>query len=123
MPDDALGVQEKHRTRVYAALAVEHAVGRTDAAVGPVVRQQGEGNAAEGFRPGLQAGNGIGADLEDFDVELLEFFVVRTEPADLVLSTAGEGQGQEGYDGASTFEGGQREAVAQVRCQRKIRRR
>ena len=74
--------------------------------MGPVVGQQREGDAAELFRPGFQARNRIGADLEDFDVLLLEFFVVRTEPGDLILSSTGEGEGEEAdYDGPATETG------------------
>jgi hypothetical protein len=66
----------------------------------PVVGKQGKGHAAELLGPYFEAGNGICADLQDLDVQLLEFFVVRTEPVDLILSPAGEGKGQKRDDGA-----------------------
>ena len=93
--DLPLGIDEERRALVHAALFVEHAVGFADRAVRPVVRQQGKGNAAEVLGPGLEARDGICADLQDLDVQLLEFFEVRTEPADLILSAAGECEGQE----------------------------
>ena len=46
-------------------------------------------------RPGLEAGQRIGAELQDFTVQLLEFFVVRTEPVDLVRSATGESERHE----------------------------
>jgi hypothetical protein len=63
--------------------------------VRPVIGEEGKRNAAQLLRPGLEARNGIGADLEDLDVQLLEFFEVRTEPGDLVLSPARECEGEE----------------------------
>lgn len=90
MPDDALRVHEEHRTRIDAALFIEDAVGLSDRAMRPVVREQGERNAAQLLGPGFQARKGVGADLQDLRIEDPEFAVVLTEPGDLVLSPAGE---------------------------------
>ena len=77
-------------------------IGLADRAVRPVIRKEREGNAAQIFRPALQAGNGVGADLQDFDIQLLEFFVVRTEPGDLILSPPRESERKERhYRGAT----------------------
>ncbi len=93
MPNDAVLVHQEDRTSAHAAFIIEDAIGLANGAVRPVVGQQGERQAAEVFRPRFKAGDGIGAELEDFDVELLEFFVVLTEPEDLVPSPAGECEG------------------------------
>ena len=114
MPDDALRIHQKHRARIDATLGIEHTVGLADGAMRPVIRQQRKRNAPELFGPRRQAGNCVGADLQDFDVLLLEFFVVRTEPADLILSAAGESQRQEGHDRAAAAVVGQRKGVAKV---------
>ena len=99
VPADTLGIDHERRALVHAALIVEDVVGFADRAVGPVVGKQWERNPAELLSPRFQAGNGVGADLEDLDVLLLEFFEVRTEPADLILSSAGEGEWQKCHDG------------------------
>ncbi len=95
MAHDALGVEQKHRALVHAAFLVEHAVGLAYRAMRPVIREQRERQSAQLFGPGLEAGKGIGADLQDFDAQLLEFIVVLTEPADLILSPAGKSKRQE----------------------------
>ena len=88
----------------------------------PVIGKKREGNAAELLSPRFQAGNGIGADLQDFDVQLLEFFEVRTEPGDLILSSAGEGEWQKRHDRRFAAEARERNRFSVVRCQRKVRR-
>lgn len=90
----------------------------------PIIREQGEGNAAQMIRPALQARYRIGADLQDFDIQLLEFFVVRTEPVNLVRSPAGEGKRHEcDHDGPAP-EAGQRDLLIGImRGKRKVRRR
>ena len=91
--------------------------------MGPVIGQQREGDAAQLLRPCFQAWNRIGADLQDFDVLLLEFFEVRTEPGDLILSSTGEGEGQEAdYDGAATETGQGYFLIVVVRGQTEIGR-
>ena len=86
----------------------------------PKVGQQREGQAAELFGPGLEGRDGIGAELEDFYVELLELVVVRTEPEDLILSSARESERHEGHDGLAAFEGVECERLVQVRGKRKV---
>ena len=116
--DDALRVHQEHRARIHAALLVEHTIGLAHRAMRPVVRQQRERNATELFRPGLQAGDGVGADLEDFDVEFLECIEVLTEPQDLVLSSTREGERQKGHDGPFALVTGKRERLVQLRGKR-----
>jgi hypothetical protein len=90
----------------------------------PVIGQQWEWDAAKLLSPRFQAGNRVGADLQNFDVQLLEFFVVRTEPADLVLSPAGESHGQKADDHRAAAKAGERDLlVGVVRGEREIRRR
>jgi hypothetical protein len=120
--DLTFAVDDECGALVHAALVVEDTVGFTDCAVRPVVRQQGKGNAAELFSPGLETGNGIGADLEYFDVQLLEFFEVRTEPADLILSSTRESEGKKRDDRGASAETRERDCFAHVGCERKIRR-
>ena len=114
MADDALGVHQEHRSRIHAALLVEHPVGPAHRAMRPVIRQQREGNAPQLLRPGFEARNGIRADLKNFNIQFLELLEVLTEPLDLVLSTAGEGEGQEGHHGSLSLECGKREWIAQM---------
>jgi hypothetical protein len=90
--------------------------------VRPVVGKQGERNAAELLGPDLQAGNGVGADLEDLDIQLLEFFEVRTEPLDLILSATGESERKKRDDRGTTAEAGKRDLLAVVRREREVRR-
>jgi len=92
--DYSLGVEHVGGALVHAALVVENAVSLADRAMRPEIRQQGEGNAAEFFGPALEAGRRVGTELQNFAVQLLEFFVVRTEPVDLVRSAAGERERQ-----------------------------
>ena len=73
----------------------------------PVIREQRKGNAAQVFGPGLEAWDGVGADLQNLDVELFEFFVVLTEPGDLVLSSAGERKRKESDHSAAAAETGE----------------
>jgi hypothetical protein len=61
----------------------------------PIIGQQGEGYAAQLFSPDLQAWNRVSTDLQNLDVRFLEFFVVRTEPGDLILSPAGKRERKE----------------------------
>jgi hypothetical protein len=70
----------------------------------PVIGQQREGYAAELLRPDLQARDRVSTDLQNLDVQLLEFFVVRTEPGDLILSSTGESEGQEADDDGPPLE-------------------
>lgn len=112
--DLPFAVDDERGALVHPALVVEDAVGFTDCAVRPVVRQQGKGNAAELVGPGLEARNRIGADLEYFDVQLLEFFEVRTEPADLILSSTREREGQERNDRGTATETRERDCFAAV---------
>ena len=95
VPDDTLAVEHKGRPLVHTALVVEHTVSFADRAMGPVIGQQGEGYAAQLFSPYFQARNGVSTDLQNLDVQLLEFFVVRTEPGDLILSPAGKRERKE----------------------------
>ena len=68
----------------------------------PIIGQQREGYAAELFSPDLQARDRVSTDLQNLDVQLLEFFVVRTEPGDLILSPARESERKERhYRGAT----------------------
>ena len=90
IPDDALRIDEERRARIHAAFFIEDTVGFADRAVRPVVGEQRERQAAQLFDPDLQARYGVGADLQDFNVERLELCVVLTEPADLILSPAGK---------------------------------
>ena len=121
--DLAVTVDEECRALVHAALIVEHAVGFADRAVRPVIGKERERNAAELFSPCFQAGNGVGADLQDFDVLLLEFFEVRTEPGDLILSSTREGEWQKRHDSRFAAEARERNLFSIVRRQRKVRRR
>lgn len=82
----------------------------------PVIREQGKRQAAQLFGPGLEAGRRVGADLQDFDIEFLEFIVVRTEATDLILSPAGKGKRQERNDGAPAAETGERDFLVGVMC-------
>ena len=88
----------------------------------PVVGQERKRNAAEEFRPAFEARRGIGADLQYFDVQLLEFFEVRTEPGDLILSSTREGEGKERDHGGPTAETGERDLVAVVGRELEVRR-
>lgn len=92
----AFAVDQESRALVHAAIFIEHAERLADRAVRPVVGQQGERYAAEVLRPRLERRRGVGAELQDLGVQLLEFFVVRTEPVDLVGSPPGERKRQEG---------------------------
>jgi hypothetical protein len=80
----------------------------------PEIGQQREGQAAELFGPGLERRDRIGAELQNFYIELLELIVVRTEPEDLILSPAREGERHEGDDGLAALEGVQCEWLVQV---------
>jgi hypothetical protein len=122
--DDSLGVEHVSRALIHATLLVEDAVGLADHAVRPVIREQREGNTAQLFGPGLEAGSGVGADIQDLDVQLLEFFVVRTEPVDLVRSPAGKRKRHERDHDRPAAKTRERDLlVGVVRCERKIRRR
>lgn len=92
VPDDALRVDQKRRAHVQATLIIENAVGLANLAMRPVVGQQRKRHATEFLAPLLETGNGVGAQLQDFNIELLELIVVRTEPTDLIGSSAGECQ-------------------------------
>jgi hypothetical protein len=121
--DLSFSVDEECRALVHAALVVEHVVGFADRAMRPVIREEGEGDAAELVSPCFQAGNGVGADLQDFDVQLLEFFEVRTEPGDLILSSTRESEWQKRHDSRFAAEARERNLFSIVRGQRKVRRR
>ena len=122
IPDDSPGVEHEGRAAVHAALLVEDAVGLADRPMRPVIRKQGERNATQLFGPGFEAGSGVGADIQDLDVQLLEFFVVRTEPVDLVRSAAGEGKRHERHHDWPALETGERDLLIVVRSKREIRR-
>ena len=92
---DALRIEYECRTFVHAALVVKDAVGLAYRAMRPVIRQQRERQSTQLLDPRLETGDGICADLQDLDIQLLEFFVVRTEPGYLILSAAGKGKRQE----------------------------
>lgn len=111
---DPFGIEHVRGALVAAALLVEDAVGLADRAVGPVIRQQWKWNAAQLFGPALQARDRIGTDLEDFAVELLEFFVVRTEPVDLIRSPRGKGKRHERNHGRPTLEARERDLLIGV---------
>jgi len=68
MPDHALGIDQEHRAAVDASFIIEDAIGFADRAVRPVIGEQGKRQPAELLRPGLEAGHGVGADLENFCV-------------------------------------------------------
>ena len=122
VPDHPLGVEHEGRTLVHAAFLIEDAEGLANRPMRPVIRKQGERNATQLFGPGLEAGRGVGADIQDLDVQLLEFFVVRTEPVDLVRSPAGEGKRHERDHDWPALETGERDFLIVVRSQREIRR-
>ena len=89
----------------------------------PIVGEQWEGNAAQFLGPRLQAGRGIGADVEDLAVQLLEFIVVRTEPVDLVRSPAGESERHERDYDRPALEAGEDDLLVCVRREREVGRR
>ncbi len=120
--DDSLRIDEKNRARVDTAFFIEYAVSLADRAVRPVIGEQRKRHAAELFRPRLQAGNSVRAELQDFNTELLEFFVVLTEPFDLVRSPACKCEWHERHHRALAAETAQRNGLAVMRCHRKIRR-
>ena len=107
----AIGIDEEHGPRIHAALVIEDAEGLADGPMRPIVGQQGERQTAELLRPGLEARHGVGADLKDFHVLLLELFVVLTEPEDLILSPAGESEWHERDHGLATLEAVQGELL------------
>ena len=120
--DYSFGVDHVDRALVHTALLVENAVGLADRTVRPEIREQRKGNASQLFRPALEAGNGIGADLKDLAVQLLEFFVVRTEPIDLVRSSTSERKRHECDHRRSAPVAGKRNLlIGVVRGERKIR--
>jgi hypothetical protein len=118
--DDALPIDDERRTRVHPTLIIEDAVRLAHCAVRPEVGQQRERQAAELLGPGLQRRNRIGAQLQDLYVLLLELVVVRTEPEDLILSPAGEGERHESDDRLAALEPVQGERLVQVRGKREI---
>src|SRR5688572_6733396 len=124
VPDVPLAIEHVGRALVHAALLVEDAVGLAHRAVRPVVGEQGKGHAAELLGPALQARRGVGADLQDLAVELLEVLVVRTEPVDLVRSPAGEGEWHERHHHRAPAEAREGNLLVRVmRGEGKIRRR
>jgi len=104
--DHTACIKQKHRTRVDATIGVEDAVGAAHGTVRPVIRQQRKRQTAQLLRPCLQTGDGVGADLQNFHIHRLKFFVVLTEPEDLILSAAGEGEGQKTNHGLATMKSG-----------------
>jgi len=89
----------------------------------PVVRQKWKRYAAQMIRPGLEGRQRISTELQDFAVQLLEFFVVRTEPVDLVRSSPGECKGHERDHDGPPLETGQRDLLFGImRGQCKVRR-
>ena len=56
----------------------------------------------------------VDADLKDLGVQLFEFFVVLTEPVDLVLSAACEGGRVEGHDDSTAGVGAELDVHAGV---------
>jgi hypothetical protein len=88
--------------------------------VGPVIGQERKRQAAELFGPGLQTRNRVGADLQNLDAGLPEFIVVRTEPADLIPSSAGEREGQKRDDSGFAAETAQRKLLIRVRGEREV---
>lgn len=86
----------------------------------PEIRQQGERNAAQFFGPSLEAGRGVGTELQNFAVQLLEFFVVRTEPVDLVRSAAGKCERHERDHDRPAAEARERDLLIGVRGQCEI---
>lgn len=115
-------VQHERGALVHAPFFVEHAVGFAGRAVGPIVREQRKGNAAQFLGPPLEAGRGVGADIQDLAVQLLEFFVVRTEPVDLVRSPAGKGERHERDHDWPALEACKRYLLVGVRGKREIGR-
>ena len=65
---DALRIEHIGRALVHAAFVVKHAVGFTDRAMRPVIGEQRKRQPAELFGPRFKAGNGICADLQNFNV-------------------------------------------------------
>lgn len=119
--DDAVPIQDEGGSSVDAAFFVEYPVGLADRAMRPVVGQKREGQIAQLLVPDFQTGQRVGADLQDFNIQLLERFVVRTEPGYLVLSSTRERKGQERYDRGTATEIGQREFLVGMTVQAEIR--
>ena len=113
--NDALAVEDVGRALVHAALVVEDAVGLADRAVRPEVRQQGEGHAAQFFGPTLETGRGVDTELQNLAVQLLEFFVVRTEPVDLVRSPTGKRERHERDHDRPPAQAGERDFLISMR--------
>ena len=118
----AVAVEHIGGAFVEALLIIEDAVGFAGRAVWPVVRHQRERQAAQLLRPRLQAWQCIGAELQYFNVLLLEFFVVRTELQDLIFSATGESKRHKSHHGLATLETGERHLATGVCVQREIRR-
>jgi hypothetical protein len=92
--DDTLFVKHISRALVETFFFVQHAVGLAHCRVRPIIRQQWKGQAAQLLGPRLETGNGVGTDLQNFDIQLLEFFVVLTEPGYLIFSSTGKSKRQ-----------------------------
>ncbi len=96
------GIQHKDRPPVCPALIVEDAVQPADCAVRPEVGQDRERHLFELLGPDLLRVDAVNADLKDLGVQLLELFVVLTEPGDVVLSAARErGRVERNHDPAA----------------------
>ena len=117
MADHAGRIDQKHRARVHAAFVVENAVGLADRAVRPVIGQQRKWQTAQLFGPGLEAGNGVGADLQNLDVKRFELLVVLTEPGYLILSSAGKRKRQKGNHRLAAAKARKLERIADVRSE------
>jgi len=88
----------------------------------PEIREQRKRDTTQLFRPTLEARRGVGADLQDFYIEFLEFFVVRTEPVYLLGSSTGESKRHERDHGGSAAEARKRNLLIGMRRQREIGR-
>jgi hypothetical protein len=89
----------------------------------PVIGQKRKWQATEVLGPPLQARDRIRADLQDFDAGLLELIVVRTELADLILSSTGEGERQERDDRRFAAKAAEGKLLIGVRGEGEVRRR
>ena len=118
----AVAIQHVRGAFVEALLIIEDAVGFAGRTVWPVVGHQRERQAAQLFHPHFQTGYGVGADLQDLDVQRFELCVVLTEPADLIFSPAGKCERQESHNRFASTKARQRKRLRRVGCQRKIRR-
>ena len=91
-PDDALGIDDDHRTQGKAGICIENAETLRSLAMREKIRQQRVTDSTQTLRPDFQCGHGVAREAQQAGAFFFKLLQRTVEVGGLIASPAGEGE-------------------------------